>query len=55
MGSPTNWTPTEAEWAQITAATGPITITATNAFVMAGVIKDGPYRPVTPTTFSVAP
>ena len=51
----TNWTPTADEWAEITTATGPITITLTYAFVMDGIIKDGgPYRGTSPTTFTIS-
>jgi hypothetical protein len=50
----TSWTPTAEQWAEISAATGPITITLTYAFVMDGVIADGgPYRSTAPTTFSI--
>ncbi len=50
-----SWTPTAAEWTEISAATGPISITLTNAFVMDGVLKDGPYRGSGTSTFSIAP
>jgi hypothetical protein len=51
----TNWTPTADEWAEIATATGPVTITLTYAYVMDGVINQGPYRSTAPTTFTIAP
>jgi hypothetical protein len=47
------WTPSADEWARLTAATGAVTVTVTNAYVMSGIVKDGPFRATAgPTTFS---
>ncbi len=50
-----SWTPTAAEWAEISAATGPVTITLTNALLNGGVLQNGPYRATAPSTFAIAP
>ena len=44
------WTPSADEWARLTAATGPVKVTLTNAFAMVGIVKEGPYRSTAPTT-----
>jgi hypothetical protein len=50
-----SWTPDAAVWAEITASTGPISLTLTNAYAMDGLVVDGPYRRFDGvTTFSVA-
>jgi hypothetical protein len=50
-----SWTPTAAEWAEISAATGEITVTLTNATLENGVIVAGPFRRTSPGSFSIAP
>jgi hypothetical protein len=50
-----SWTPTADEWAELANATGPITLTLTNAAVANGVLHDGPVRATLPATFSIAP
>jgi hypothetical protein len=50
------WTPSAEEWARLAAATGPVTVTVTNAYAMVGIVKEGPYRAsLAPTTFTVTP
>jgi hypothetical protein len=51
----TTWTPSASEWAEISAATGPVTLTLTNAAVDSGVITAGPFRASAPSTFAIAP
>jgi hypothetical protein len=50
-----SWTPTPAEWAEISAATGEITVTLTNATLENGVLVAGPFRRTAPGSFAIAP
>jgi hypothetical protein len=48
------WTPSAEDWARLTAATGPVKVTVTNAYAMVGIVKEGPYRSnVATTTFTL--
>jgi hypothetical protein len=48
------WTPSAEEWARLTAATGPVKVTVTNCYAMVGIVKDGPYRAMSPSaTFTI--
>lgn len=47
------WQPTLTEWKILAAATGPLTMTVTSAYLTENVITEGPYRPATATTFTV--
>jgi hypothetical protein len=51
----TNWTPSAAEWARFTAASGAIKITTTYAFVDGGAIMGGVFQGTARPTFSIAP
>jgi hypothetical protein len=46
----TSWTPDADLWARISAATGSISVTITNAFMVDGIVMDGPFRPTMATT-----
>ncbi len=46
----TSWTPDADLWARIAATTGPVSVTITNAFMVDGIVMDGPFRSATPTT-----
>jgi hypothetical protein len=51
----TSWTPDAATWATISAASSPLTLTLTNAFVDRGIVVEGPFRGTgQPTTFSIS-
>ena len=51
----TSWTPTADEWAELSSATGTVTLTLTNAALENGALTNGPYRATLPATFSIAP
>lgn len=48
-----SWKPTLAQWKILEAATGPLSMTVTSAYVTENVITEGPYRPAAATSFTV--
>jgi hypothetical protein len=47
------WTPTAAQWADISQAVGTLTVKVTTAVCDDAVVREGPFRPTSNTTYQV--